>query len=209
MKPLPVAQIRSAPCCAVRLQSSSWHHLHSRWVISKYIFQNPHYKANLNWLMDCECVDKEKNCPLPTLLWMSFPTCDMSQFNNSQLSVLVRRLMWRDEGVTERADTWVQSQLFGVGFIGNIVYCVPNFSAVLCQKPEEHLWALLLCPEGCSSPNRTPVLPRGKGGKVYLLIVNRADIFILLIIHIYSCPTTCQNVFCIKYLLWRATSKKN
>lgn len=43
------------------------------------------------------------------------------------------------------------------------------YPSVLCQKPEEHLWTFLLCPESCSSPNRTLVLPRRKGGAIYAL----------------------------------------
>lgn len=44
-------------------------------------------------------------------------------------------------------------------------------SSVLCQKPEEHLWALLLCPEGRSSSDRALVLPRGEGGEVFEILL--------------------------------------
>lgn len=50
------------------------------------------------------------------------------------------------------------------------------FSLVLCQKPEEHLRALLLCPEGGSSSDGTLVLPRGEGGEVHTFNVGETDI---------------------------------
>lgn len=45
-------------------------------------------------------------------------------------------------------------------------------SSVLCQKPEEHLWALLLCPEGRSSSDGALVLPRGEGGEAFEILLH-------------------------------------
>lgn len=64
-----------------------------------------------------------------------------------------------------------QMQLVRVLFQIYIPTCLV-FSSVLCQKPEEHLGTFLLCPESSSSPNGTPVLPRGEGGEIWALDTN-------------------------------------
>lgn len=44
---------------------------------------------------------------------------------------------------------------------------LPSFLLlVFCQEPEEHLWVVLLCPEGCAAPHRTSLLSWGEGGEV-------------------------------------------
>lgn len=108
--------------------------------------------------------------------------CRMRQLNHALLrwisyKVNVGRWGLERRRVQSGYSSSTVTQLVRVGLIWKTCDSKwPYFSSVLCQKPEEHLWALLLRPEGCSSSDRTLVLPRGEGGEVYTVDADTTDI---------------------------------